>query len=213
MTEDIGSKNLFMMCTSLNRDALRPMPQGYHVRPCRRDEFGIWKAIHFDDPATVQLLDDFMETYYRDVYVPKGDLFFQKCLFACNAADEPVGTLFDWQAYGAVTTLHWFKVAKAYEGQGIGRGLMSVVMAALAPQQYPVYLHTHAGSWRAIKLYSDFGFALVTDEQVGFRHNDLDMCMPYLQAHLTAEAFAGLRFVQAGEGFLRAAASREEEEF
>ena len=50
-----------------------------------------------------------------------------------------------------------------YEGKGIGRALLSYVMQSLPQNEYPVFLHTHPASFRAIKLYSDMGFKLLTD--------------------------------------------------
>jgi hypothetical protein len=47
--DTIPDKNLFMMCDRLNPRALRPLPDGYHVRYCRRDELAIWKAMPFAD--------------------------------------------------------------------------------------------------------------------------------------------------------------------
>ena len=58
------------------------------------------------------------------VYAPHGELFFERCRFAC-VDGAPVGTCFVWKAYGRVNTVHWFKVLRAYEGRGIGRALLT----------------------------------------------------------------------------------------
>ncbi|WP_227871965.1 GNAT family N-acetyltransferase [Paenibacillus albus] len=148
-----------------------------------------------------------MTKYFDDVYAREGNLFFDKCLFICNEDDVPVGTCFIWKAYGSINTLHWLKVLKAYEGKGLGRALVSAVVKDLAVEDYPVFLHTHPSSFRAIKLYSDFGFALLSDPVIGSRNNDLVECLPILQEHMPAEDYKNLRICQAPEEFLEAVGS------
>ncbi len=76
-----------------------------------------------------------------------------------------------WKAYGHVSTIHWLKVSKRCEGLGIGRALISIVMNSFEDNDYPIFFHTRPGSLCAIKLYSDFGFVLLTDATLGYRQN------------------------------------------
>ncbi len=213
MENEIPDKDLFMMCKKMNPNALAELPNGYHVRNCRRDELDIWKRMPFDDEKTAEQYNDFMTKYFRDVYIHKEDLFYKKCLFVCDKNDTPVGTCFAWKAYDKITTIHWFKVVKEYEGLGIGRALLSIVMKGIPGDEYPVFLHTHPSSFRAIKLYSDFGFALLTDPVIGYRQNDLEECLPILQTHMYKKDFQELQFAQAPENFLEAVKSTYINEF
>lgn len=154
-----------------------------------------------------------MQQYFADVYQPREAEFFRKCLFLCDRNDTPVGTCFAWKAYGNVTTIHWYKIRKEYEGHGLGRALLSAVMKDIPEEDYPVYLHTQPGSYRAIKLYTDFGFALLTDKQVGFRENELEMGLPYLKEKMPEADFARLRFERAPEDFLQAVKSSPVSQF
>ena len=210
---DIPDLNLFMMCKSPNPNAARKLPAGYTARRCRKSELDVWKAIHFDDSATAEQYRDFMSGYFRDVYAAQGDLFFEKCIFVCDPNDTPVGTCFLWKAYDRIQTLHWFKVVKSHEGKGIGRALLSAVLQELPLEQYPVYLHTQPGSFRAIKLYSDFGFAFLSDPIVGFRSNDLGESLVYLEKAMPQSDFANLRVVEAPEAFLEAVRTSEVNQF
>ena len=210
---NIAEGNLFMMCTALNESALTEIPAGYHIRNCRNDELDIWMGIHFDDASTAEQFRPFMSVYFEKVYAPHRDEFMKRCLFICDGTDAPVGTCFAWIAYGRVTTIHWYKIRKEYEGRGLGRALMSFVMRSLDADDYPVYLHTHPASCRAIKLYTDFGFSLITDAEVGYRKNDLSESISYLEEHLPAAAFHALSFVSAPAEFLEAAKTTEYEQF
>lgn len=213
MKEEMSNKNLFMMCKQLNSNACSKLPDKYHIRTCRRDELNIWKAIHFDDPESAKKHEDYMTEFFNKVYKDKKDLFFQKCLFVCDKNDTPIGTCMPWKAYGRISTIHWLKVKKNYEGLGIGRALLSVVMKSFTEDDYPIYLHTQPTSFRAIKLYSDFGFALLTDEKIGDRQNDLEECLPVLKEYMLQKDFKNLQFAEAREDFLKVVKSSKINEF
>jgi GNAT superfamily N-acetyltransferase len=189
------------------------MPEDYYVRNCQQSELEIWKAIHFDDASAAEKYHDYMTSFFGDVYADFGNLFFKKCLFVCDKNDLPVGTCFIWRAYNKINTVHWFKVVREYEGKGIGRALLTAVMQGLKEEDYPVYLHTQPSSFRAIKLYSDFGFSLLSDPVIGNRQNDLEESMPILQKYMPAEDYMKLRITRAPENFLEAVLSSEITQF
>ena len=197
----IEDANIFMMCMRLNRSALTDLPAGYHFRRIREDELGIWKRMPFDDERTADEYQGYMTDWFDRVYAPKKGLFFERCIFVCDACDQPIGTCFIWEAYDVVPTIHWYKVKKEHEGKGIGRALLSEVMKKAA--KYPIYLHTQPGSFRAIKLYSDFGFVLLLDPVIGSRNNEIDVGLPYLKGHMPEAEYGKLRFGHAGKDFLR----------
>jgi len=214
--KEIMFKNLFMMCTELNKSAMRDLPPGFHFRTCRRDEVDIWKAMHLDLPHTPEQYIEHMQSmtdYFNALYAKKADVFFGKCLFVCDKDDIPVGSCFIWKAYDKFSTIHWTKVLKKHEGQGLGRALLTAVMKDLNDDDYPVFLHTHPICYRAIKLYSDFGFRLIADAVVGYRNNDLEECMPVLEEHMPKEDYESLKIVKAPQDFLDAASSTKVENF
>ena len=154
-----------------------------------------------------------MTDYFNALYASKLEVFFEKCLFICNGEDIPVGSCFTWKAYDNFTTIHWTKVLREYEGRGLGRSLLTEVMMNLKDDDYPVYLHTHPICFRAIKLYSDFGFLLISDPVVGYRNNDLEECIPILENHMPRIDFNNLKTVKAPQDFLDAASSTDVENF
>jgi ribosomal protein S18 acetylase RimI-like enzyme len=200
--EEIPDKNVFMMCEALNRGALSELPDGYFVRNCRPDELNIWKAFPFDEVGFTEEYDRFMTDFFKTTYGGKEDLFFAGTLFVCDKKDTPIATCLLWKAYDEFNTIHWFKVLKKYEGRGVGRALLSIIMRDLKPEDYPVYLHTQPESFRAIKLYSDFGFALLSGEKFGSRKNDLDECLPILEKFMPEKDFRKLRITQAPKKFV-----------
>jgi ribosomal protein S18 acetylase RimI-like enzyme len=198
---EIPDKNIFMMCSALNCNALTELPASYSIRSCRPDELGIWKTMPFDDANLAKEYDGFMSDYFTTTYGGKAELFFAKTLVVCDLQDRPIATCLIWKAYDEFNTIQWFKVLKDYEGQGIGRALLSIVMQELAMRDYPIYLHTQPSSFRAIKLYSDFGFSLLSGDRFGTRSNDLDECLPILEQFMPQEYFQKLRIIAAPKEF------------
>jgi GNAT superfamily N-acetyltransferase len=205
--------DLFMVCPALDRSALTALPAGYHFRHCRADEVTTWMDMQFDDEADAVAYRPFMVSWFDRVYGQRGASFLERCTFACDGSDHPVATAFTFVTSQGITTFHWLKVRRSHEGMGLGRAIAGRVMDELAPTSYPVLLHTHPTSQRALKLYSDLGFDLVVDAHVGSRSNDLDAALPYLERTMTPSAFSALRFARAPDAVLAALATETEPEF
>lgn len=172
--EEIPDYNIFMMCEELNKSALGKLKSGYYFRNCRPNEFEIWKAFPFDNVTVPVEYESFMNQIIHDTYSSDLDTFFDNTIFVCNKDDKPVATCSHWRAYGKFTSIQWLKTIKDYEGHGLGRAVLSEIMKKFSSDDYPVYLHTQPGSFRAIKLYADFGFKLLKGGQIGHRINELE---------------------------------------
>ena len=205
MIKGANENNLFLQCVEPNRNAFRPMPNGFTTRLCKKNELGIWKEIWADGKYM-----DFVNWYYNEVYAPHGDEFFRRVTFAVDENDKPVATSGIWCSYGKINTVLLFHVLPKYEGLGIGRGLFTDVLEKTA---FPIYAHTHPIASRAIGLYSDFGFKLITDPVVGYRENNLQESLPYLKETLPEKVYANLKTTKANSGLLEAALLREMAEF
>lgn len=191
----IPDYNIFMVCEQLESTALSELPKGYYFRNCKEEELDVWIDIQLDNSgdAPRSLVTDFFDRTYKE----KGNLFFVQCVFVCDEKDMPIASCFIWKQHDKYNTVHWFKVLKPYEGKGIGRALLSYVMRPLADDDYPVYLHTQPSSYRAIKLYSDFGFALISKpEFIDERDNELEKSLPILKEYMPKEAFEQLKIIQ-----------------
>lgn len=211
--QDIPDLNIFMMCEKLNEDALREIPEGYHIRNIRKDELDIWKEFPFDNEEDKKNYYDFITEYFDNVYKLKEEEFYNSCLFICDNNDKPIATCFAWRAYDNFYTIHWFKVLKDYENNGLGRAILSEVMKQIPKDKYPVYLHTQPGSYRAIKLYSDFGFSILTDEYIGDRKNEYKESILYLKHFMGEERYSKLVFKDSDGEFSKAASKSNKHEF
>ena len=213
MSAEIPDLNLFMMCDTFHPSACSTLPTGYSFRHCKKNEIEIWKALHIDDPEQYDAYDAVLSEYIEKVYAPKGNEFFERCVFVCNTEGDPVGTCFVWKAYNLFFAIHWLKILPQHENMGLGRAILSYVLESLPAKNYPVFLHTHPTSYRAVKLYSDFGFKLLTDEVIGYRKNDIAESLPILKEYLPANDYQNLKTTTAPNFFLEAALTSAIEEF
>ena len=191
--EEIPDYNIFMMCEQLNEDALTELNTDYYFRNCRPDELELWKAFPFDADTIPPEYENFMNQIIKDSYSDKMDVFFQNTIFVCNKDDKPIATCSHWKAYGKFNSIHWLKTLKAYEGMGLGRAVLSEVMRKFNKNDYPVYIHTQPGSYRAISLYSSFGFDLLKGGQLGTRTNELEKSLPILKEFIPGKDFENLK--------------------
>lgn len=129
--------------------------------------------------------------------------FFQNTLFVCTQDDKPIATCSHWKAYGKFNSIHWLKTLTSYEGKGLGRALLSEIMRKFEARDYPVYVHTQPSSFRAIKLYADFGFKLLKGGQIGARTNELEKCLPILKEFLPQKDFERLEIIDTPDHFIR----------
>jgi ribosomal protein S18 acetylase RimI-like enzyme len=194
--------NIFMMCKKLKRNAISELKTQYTVRSMRADEMDFWLNVPFDNEQESLEYRQFMLDYFENVFETKKDKFYSDTKVVCNTNDEPIATCLIWKIYDKFYTIQWFKVLKQYENQGIGRALLSIVLKDLDDSIYPIYLHTQPSSYRAIKLYSDFGFQLLDCGKVGSRQNDLQKCIPLLKEMIPNNEFDKLKVTQPSIEFL-----------
>lgn len=201
--EEIPDYNIFMMCKRINEDALTDLHADYYFRNCRPDELELWKAFPFDNDTVPPEYQNFMNQIIHDSYGRDMRTFFKNTLFVCTKEGKPIATCSYWKAYGKINTIHWLKTLKAYEGKGIGRAVLSAIVRRFSRNDYPIYLHTQPGSFRAIKLYSDFGFQLLRGGQLGTRKNELEECLPILKEFMPRKDFERLRFVDTPDQLIK----------
>lgn len=206
--EKIPDGNLFMWCAAPDRTAFSPIPDGFACVPFTADKLSDWILLQTGGRPTAEE-SDYLAGYYSRVYAPRTDLFAGRWHLLYDG-DTLAASCMLWEAYPGYETIHWLKVHPLYEGRGLGRAILTKTLAEHMGQ---VYLHTQPESYRAIKLYTDFGFSLLTDPAVGSRENHLTDVLPVLSRVMTPSSYGALRFAQCPKGFLEAAASVRENRF
>lgn len=208
--EEIPDLNVFMICEELDRSALSEVPYPYTIRNITPTELDTWESFPFDAEEEALEYQGFMTEFFENTYRGQEDVFFQNTLFVCDENNKSVSTCSNWKAYGKFESIHWFKTKKSYKSKGLGRAVLSAVMDRFSPSDYPIYLHTHPVGFRAIKLYSDFGFKILADPVIGNRENHYLESMEILREFMPTIDYNRLQFCSAPTTFLN---SLENESF
>ena len=201
--EEIPDYHIFMMCEQLNENARTALSPDYYFRNCQPSELEMWKALPFDSDTVPSAYQNDMDDFVKNTYGRDMQTFLKNTLFVCNQKDQPIATCSYWKAYGKFNTIHWFKTIKAYEGKGVGRALLSETMSRFDRKDYPIYIHTQPGSFRAIKLYTDFGFKLLKGGKLGTRVNELEKSLPILKKFMTPSSFEKLEVMDTPDCFIK----------
>lgn len=213
MDDTMPDLNIFMLCKEINTKAFSEVPISFSIRVCRKDEYLIWKEMHIDNLNEYDEYDEVLEQYFQSVYKKKEEIFFQQCTFICDENDTPVATCFIWDAYDKIPAIHWLKVKKGFEGKGLGRAILTHVLKQVSKDRFPILVHTHPSSYKAIKLYMDFGFDFITDTKVGYRKNDLLESLEILKAYLPHEVYERMQKVELTEEYKNILDAYNYEEF
>jgi len=166
------------------------MPDGYAITRFTPGREESWAEIE----ASVGEFDSAAEAirYFRRTYLPLADELEKRLLFVENEQGEAVGTITCWWDYTGDRrdpSVHWFAVKREYQGRGLGKALVAACLREMVRLEgdRDIYLHTQTWSYRAVRLYSRFGFEIVRGETFGSYANDYDEAMPILREVLKLE--------------------------
>jgi len=135
-----------------------PIPKGFAIRNYRPDEGHIWTRIQRAAEPYIDIDDGlFIREFKRD-FPAMADRSF----FLTTDTGAEIGTITAWwqpdidgKTWGQI---HWVAVHPDYQGRGLSKPMMSVVMTRLKKSHKWCFLDTSTGRIPAIKVYLDFGF-------------------------------------------------------
>ena len=204
MSEDIQNIDIFMMCKKIEKNAFKNFPEEYSIRNLQKNELEIWKKLPYFEYGYTEKDNENMTKWFNLLYGRNIELFYKKCLVVCNKNNEIIGTCFLWKSFdNQINSVHWLKIIPEYENKGIGRALLTILFKEVSKIDLPIYLHTQIGSYKAIKLYSDFGFKILTDKIIGHKSNSIEKTREYLEQYIPEEHFEKLKYTKASKYFLK----------
>ena len=198
----IPEKHIFMYCEKMNEMAFTQLSREYKLRNLLKTELEEWKSLPFDGNYTEEY-KGFMDNYFDNVYKIREKEFYNKCIVVCDKNNEIIGTCFLWKFHEKINTVHWLKIKKEYEGKGIGRALFTNVVENIDNNDLPIFLHTQPESYRAIKLYSDFGFKIAMNNKIGNRINNINDSIEYLKKNIPKKYFDKIGYINIPEKYLK----------
>ncbi|HHX39942.1 MAG TPA: GNAT family N-acetyltransferase [Armatimonadetes bacterium] len=137
-----------------------PLPAGYRIRRFRRGEEPHWAEVEsaageFAHPerALARFLEEFGGA------LPEME---ERCFFLETDAGRVIGTATAWHHPGfhgaRYGRLHWVAIHPEFQGRKLAKPLVGAAMRRLAELHRRAYLTTQTTSWKAVKIYLDFGF-------------------------------------------------------
>ncbi|MCE5199150.1 MAG: GNAT family N-acetyltransferase [Armatimonadota bacterium] len=137
-----------------------PLPAGFSFRAFAGGDETTWAELMVV-PEMFQDADTAMK-HFREEFLECISDNKDRCFFIVHeATGRSVATAMAWydcldgEDYGRV---HWVVVHPEFQGAGLGKALLSRVMQRLAESHSKAYLRTHPVNWRAIRMYTEFGF-------------------------------------------------------
>lgn len=113
-------------------------------------------------------LNEISDDLFRIAFGTDDHVLHQRILYLKNAEEEIIGTSAAWFGDepfdGSWGRVHWVAVLPEYQGQGLGKYLLSETIKRLIELGHQkAYLTTDSRRPHAIKLYQDFGFEIQTE--------------------------------------------------
>ena len=136
------------------------LPEGYVIRNFKDGDKQLWAEVEtaageFTDPLQGIKQFEFEFERYQDELK-------ERFLILENKDGDCIGTSMGWfddnffrAGYGRV---HWVGIHPDYQGKGLAKPLMSKTMEIIKERHEKCYLTTQTRSYKAIKIYLDFGF-------------------------------------------------------
>lgn len=199
LEKTIPYKSIIMRCDSVRTSAFRKVSSGMSIEKYHSKMKSVWVEIQkavgqFEGYSDAEILDYFDETFGLNY-----DEICDRCIFLKeNVTGKYVGTCVAWfsEKEGAkIPVLHWLAVIPEYQNQGLARILITETLRIFLQKQEngAIYLHTQPSSFRAMKLYHDFGFNITKEDYYGHAVNEYFEAVKILEEIMEPEVYKELK--------------------
>ncbi len=151
---------LTMIRSDTENIPLFDLPEGYSIRNFKKGDQHTWAEIE-TAAGEFKTTDEALQRFNEE-FGPYIKEFEQRSLFLVNMQGNCIGTGTAWynnnfkgERYGRV---HWAGIYLEYQGKNLAKPLVSAVMNVLKQHHTILYLTTQTTSYKAVKIYLDFGF-------------------------------------------------------
>ncbi len=156
---DFDNASVYMLRPTLDAIAEHPFPEGYGIRPMRRNEGGLWEDVQRDAEPFFTIQPGLFEAQFGD----DPGAIERRCYLIVAPNGCAVGTISAWYTTDAggevIGRIHLVATRRAYQGLGLGKAGLSYTLKQLARWHARACLDTSTGRVGAIKMYLDAGFA------------------------------------------------------
>jgi len=134
------------------------LPPGLTIHPLRDGEGDLWTEIIRQAEHHGLVRDDLYEREFG--FDPRAAR--ERVYFATDADGAAIGTVGAWygtEEFASWGRVHWLYILPGWQGQGVGRALLSFTLHRLAELGHNrAYLTTSTARLPALRLYMNYGF-------------------------------------------------------
>lgn len=184
-----------MRCDKIEKSAYLSLRDDYCIEKYSVGMEKVWTDIQKAAGEFMEDTDEDVQSYFVNRFDNK-DLR-NRCIFLKNIHTEKyVGTCIAWEEKcngETVPVLHWLAISDEVAGNGYARMLITQIMKLFETEEkYPIYLHTQPWSYKAIKLYNDFGFNICKKDSFCDVENEYEFAMPVLKQIMNDTSYTRL---------------------
>lgn len=184
-----------MRCDQINKSAYRELDDGVCIEKYKIGMEDVWIRVQKSAGEFSEESDEKVKEYFLNRF--DQEKLEKRCIFLKDIQTKTyIGTCIAWEEEyegNEIPVLHWLAISDAYSGKGYARMLITQVMQMFENiGQYPIYLHTQPWSYKAIKLYNDFGFNMCKSDYFCDAENEYELAMPILRKVMECSAYRRL---------------------
>ena len=194
----IEYKSIIMRCDQINKRAYLELDKNVQVEFYQKGMESVWAHIQKSAGEFSHSTDSEVVAYFMNHYGKSQEELEKRCMFLKESnTGKYIGTCMAWfgkRLEENISVLHWLAVCDEFSQRGYARMLITEVLKKFEQlgESQKIYLHTQPCSYRAIKLYNDFGFCMTKTDTYGTAINEFDQAIPILKQHMTLEAYLKL---------------------
>ena len=186
--------NFIMKLEEIELQKSASLPSDYSFRMYEDQDEEAWAEIEYS-------INDFQTKeaalkYFTSKYLKYPLDLKKRCIFVLNKNKEPIGSCMAWfdEKNGKnISSLHWLAVKPEFQNLGIGSFLLEKTLSVFKDlSDESVYLHTQPWSYKAIKLYLNFGFIALKEETFSDFRNEYKEAMMVLKELLDPNTYQKL---------------------
>lgn len=191
-------KSIIMRCDQIDKTAYAEPDSEVQIELYKQGMETVWAEVQKAAGEFADSSDSEVISYFLERFGKLQQELTRRCVFLKETATgNYIGTCIAWfepKGEERVHVLHWLAVKDIYAGRGYARILITQVMKIFeqTDAKRRIYLHTQPCSYKAIKLYNDFGFCMSKTDTYGTAVNEFAQAMPILKKYMTSEAYTKL---------------------
>lgn len=136
------------------------LPPGFRMRRFAEGDEAVWAEVAAASGLFTTRRE--AEARFAKEFGNATEQLKDRCFFVVDERGEAVGTAMAWynasfcgECYGRI---HWVGVRAEFQGRKLAKPLLSSALKRLAAEYEKAYLTSQTGSYKAIRMYLDFGF-------------------------------------------------------